>query len=120
MTDARKAEGERPACATVAEQVVNDLPEVKRAVAEMVRVAEKSGGRARFGGMGPTEDGKDGFTGGIGLHTDERFEGEIWYSVDAEGHLGVTVMGEDLDLAAAAKRTVEEACRKGRPAKIPR
>jgi hypothetical protein len=120
LTEARKAEGERSApCVTVAAQVVNDLPEVKREVARMVRVPEKSGGRAHFGGIGPTEDGQDGFTVGIGLHTDERFEGEIWYSVDAEGHVGVTVAGEDLALPTAAKRKVEEACRKGRPAKTP-
>jgi hypothetical protein len=87
------------------------MPEIKKATARAMGDARASGGRARFGGVGPIDDPGDGFTVGIGTHTDERFEAAAWYSVDGSGHLSVTVLGADLLLDADVLRRVARACR---------
>jgi ketosteroid isomerase-like protein len=111
LTEARRAKSEPSSCEAVARTIVEALPVVKQTISRLVRAAEKSGGRARFGGVGPLDEEGGGFTAGIGLHTDQRFEAEIWYAVDSAGVLRVTVAGEDAAIPADALRTVERACK---------
>lgn len=98
------------ACQSQAALVTNRLPEVKRAVEEATRAADESNGRARFGGIGPQDDGDGGVVGSLGLHTDERFEGQVTYAVDRKGHLTVTVLGLELSIPPTDLRSVERAC----------
>jgi hypothetical protein len=99
-------------CEEIVAEVVNVLPAVKRAVAEAQAVADESGGHTRFGGMGPNDDEDGGFSASIGLHTDDRFEALVRYSVDGKGRLTVTAGGAELELPAATLRSVERACRR--------
>ena len=99
-------------CEEIVAEAVNVLPAVKRAVAEAQALADKSGGQARFGGMGPNEDEDGGFSASMGLHTDERFEALVRYSVDGKGRLTVSAGGTELELPAATLRSVERACRR--------
>lgn len=99
-------------CEEKVAEVVNALPEVKRAVADGQAAADKSRGRATFGGMGPNDDGDGGFTVSMGLHTEERFETLVTYSVDGKGRLTVFAGGPELELPAATLRSVERACRR--------
>jgi hypothetical protein len=110
-TKRRRGAAGRSACEAAAARAVNALPEIKKATARAMDDARASGGRAHFGGVGPIDDPDDGFTVGIGTHTNERFEAAAWYSVDGSGHLSVTVLGADLLLDADVLRRVERACR---------
>jgi hypothetical protein len=98
-------------CAGAAARVVDDLPDVKRAVASAILAADQSGGRANYGRVGPIDDESGGFSVGVGLHTDQRFEAEVWYSVDRAGRLSVTVLGTDVAIPPKSPRTVATACR---------
>jgi hypothetical protein len=100
------------ACQAKAAEVANALPEVKRAVDEAMRTADKSGGSARFGGIGPEDDGNGGIVASMGIHTDESFETQVAYSVDRRGHLSVTVLGTELTIPSSELRSVERACRR--------
>ena len=108
--DARRTAARRSGCQAIAAHAVNSLPEVKRASARAIEDARRSGGRTFFGGVGPIDDPDDGFTAGIGNHTDERFEAVVWYTVDRAGHLSVTVDGEDQQVGPDTLRKVEQAC----------
>lgn len=99
------------ACEAKATEVVNELPEVKRATADAMDDAEQSDGGAHFGGVGPNEDGEGGITFSLGVHTDERFEARVVASVAKDGALSVTVLGSDVAVPAAVRRAVREACR---------
>jgi hypothetical protein len=96
-------------CEDVAGRVVNRLPSVMRAVRDAEEAARESDGSAHFGGIGPIEDEK-GFAAGLGVHTPERYEARVWYSVDRRGQLTVTVDGEDTRVPADALRAVARAC----------
>lgn len=98
-------------CEAKATEVVNALPEVKRATADAMTDADQSDGGARFGGVGPNDDGEGGITFALGLHTDERFETRVVASVAKNGALSVMVLGSDVAVPAAALRAVREACR---------
>jgi hypothetical protein len=87
------------------------LPEVKRAISDAQKGVDESDGRANLGGVGPMED-ESGFTAGLGVHTAERFEARVWYSVDWAGHLTVTVDGDDLNVPGETVRAVERACKR--------
>jgi hypothetical protein len=100
----------RSDCERIAAAVVGALPEVKRLVASANRAADASGGHGRFGGVGPIDDDDGTFTVGIGVHTDERFEAQVWYSVDRAGHLRVSALGTDLKVPLDALRDVARAC----------
>jgi hypothetical protein len=99
-------------CEEQVAEVVNALPAVKRAVAEAQAAADKSGGHASFGGIGPNDDEDGGFSASMGLHTEERFEAVVSYSVDGKGRLSVSAGGAELELPAATLRSVERACRR--------
>jgi hypothetical protein len=46
----------------------------------------------------------------MGIHTDERYEEYVVYSVDRAGRLRVTVFGEDVRVRRADLLDVERAC----------
>jgi hypothetical protein len=105
--------GWRNECEATASRVVNELPEVKRVEDDARNAAEESDGQARFGDLGPIDDDTHGgFSVGIGIHTDERFQPEIWYSVDPAGHLSVTVLGADATVSPSSLRAVERVCKR--------
>jgi hypothetical protein len=108
----RRATTDRSACETKASEVVNALPEVRRVTTEAMRDAEQSDGGARFGGIGPNDDGEGGFVFSLGVHTDERFESRVVASVDRKGALSVLVFGADVPVPAPALRAVQQACRR--------
>jgi hypothetical protein len=110
-SEARRAAHSRDQCESAAAKVANDLPAVKKAVADANKAADESSDRAHFGGIGPIDDDDGGFSVGFGIHTKERYEGQVWYSVDRAGHLEVTVLGEDQKIPAAALHGVEAACK---------
>lgn len=106
----RQASSPSP-CEAKASEVVNALPEVQRATAAAMKDADASDGGARFGGVGPNDDGEGGITFALGVHTDERFETRVVASVSKDGLLTVTVSGSDVAVPAAALRAVRDACR---------
>ena len=95
----------------LANEVVDALPQVRRATDAAIKEAEQSDGGAAFGGIGPTDDGDGGFVSSTGLHTDERFDARIVTTVDRSGKLTVSVLGEDVAIPAAALEAVRAACR---------
>jgi hypothetical protein len=109
-TERKKPSDVVSSCVETAAEAVNSLPQIKQAIAGAQKAADESGGSARFGGIGPTED-SDGVSASIGIHTDERFETYATYSVDAAGHLVVTAGGDDVPVPASLLRKVANACR---------
>jgi hypothetical protein len=99
-------------CQDQASQLVNALPEVQRAVRDAQTAADASGGRARFGGIGPIEEPSGAFSASLGIHTDERFETYVAYEVDRQGRLSVAVFGSELTLSPASLRSVAKACKR--------
>jgi hypothetical protein len=106
-----RAESGRADCEATAARVVNGLPEVKRMVASAIRAAGEDDGGARFGGVGPLEDGEGGFASSLGIQSDERFEAQVWWSVDRAGHMSMTILGSDFAVPTPALREVERACK---------
>jgi hypothetical protein len=98
-------------CEAKAAEVVNALPAVKRAVSGAMKDAERSHGAARFGGVGPNDDGQGGFAASMGIQTNERFEARVDYAVDRNGRLTVTVLGADVQPPRDALQSVAQACR---------
>jgi hypothetical protein len=100
----------RSECERIAAAVVGALPDVKRLVESANRAADASGGHGRVGGVGPIDDDDGTFTVGIGVHTDERFEAQVWYSVDRAGRLRVSALGADVKISLDALGDVAKAC----------
>ncbi|HVJ22166.1 MAG TPA: nuclear transport factor 2 family protein [Polyangiaceae bacterium] len=98
-------------CADKAAEVMQELPEVKRALASAMAEADRSNGFTRFGGIGPNDDGKGGFRAATGIHTDERFDARVEYAVDRKGHLTVTVAGSEVKIPRTALESVARACK---------
>jgi hypothetical protein len=98
-----------PDCETMAAHVVNALTEVKREVADLKKTADESGSSSHFGGFGPIYEGDSKFSAGIGLYTDQRFQGEINYTVD-HGHLYVDILGTNVSVPISAQKVIEHAC----------
>lgn len=105
---ARNEHAAADGCEATLSRVVNALPAVKRAVLDAQRAADQSHGRASFGGIDPQDD--EVRTWGLGLHSEERFEPYVWYSVNRTGDLTVTVQGEDLVVPSPALKDVRRAC----------
>ncbi len=110
-TEARHAAATSDACEATVNRVVSALPRVKKAILDAQRAADQSGGQGTFGGIGPNGD-DDELVWGLGIHTNERFEGTVWYSVTRTGKLSVTVEGEDISAPPAALAEVERACKR--------
>jgi hypothetical protein len=109
-SEKQSAAGTASSCVETAAGVVDSLPQVKQAVESAQKAADDSGGSARFGGIGPTED-NDGVSASMGIHTDERFETFVSYSVDKAGRLTVSAGGDDVSVPAPLLRKVASACR---------
>jgi hypothetical protein len=109
-SEKRAASKNRAACHEIAERAVSSLPQVKRALADIERDVAASGGRARSGGIGPLDEDDGGFSGGYGVHTDQRYEARVWYAVDAHGKLSVTILADDIPVPPDTQRKVHEAC----------
>lgn len=97
-------------CEATASEVANALPEVKRTLALAMKEADESDGGARFGGMGPNDDGEGAFTAAMGLHTDDHFEARFVYSVDRNGRLTVVAGGQELEIPRSSLQAVAAAC----------
>jgi hypothetical protein len=110
-SNARRAATERTLCEDVAARAVGELPSVKRAVADAQHSANQAGGNAHYGSITPIED-DDGFTVELGVHTPDRFESAVSYSVDRAGHLTVTVLEENVNAPAETLRAVARACQR--------
>jgi hypothetical protein len=110
-SDARAQKRAARGCAEIAADVVNDLPQVKKLVADVRKELPKYPDR-HFGGIGPLDEDDGGFTIGIGVHHPDRYEGLVWYTVKRDGTLTGTAMGEDLDIPAAKKAEVARACKR--------
>ena len=108
----RRLAGQRDGrCSTAASKAVASLPEVKREMDEVRKRTAASDGAARQGGVGPLPNDDGSFSMGLGVHTDERFEAIVWYTVGAGGDLTVTVMGADVMVPPGALKAVRDACR---------
>ena len=70
-------------CEEVAGAVVFALPEVKRVIDEDFAELKSTKSDGNVGGIGPIPEEGGGFSAGIGIHTPERYEAQIWYEVDA-------------------------------------
>jgi hypothetical protein len=97
-SEAHAKDARRETCEGTASAVVVDLPEVKKQGPVM-------------GGLGPIDNDDGGFSAAFGIHHPDRFEAQVWYTVDAVGTLSVTVLGEDIAIPVAAKSKVERACK---------
>jgi ketosteroid isomerase-like protein len=101
------------ACEATAARVVDERPAVKTFEESAQRAADASHGRARFGGIGPVEGDDDSFGVGIGFHTDDRYEGHVWYSVGRKtGEVKLTVDGIDVDVGDVGRAAVRRVCRR--------
>ncbi len=98
------------ACDDAASRAVHVLPSVRGLEQD---VAPRDGGSPlALGGMGPIDNGDGTVTFGIGVHSDERFEARVWYTVNRKtGSVTVTVDGADEVLAPDARQAVERACK---------
>lgn len=102
------ATGDR--CESTASAVVNALPAVKDFAAHALVGAPPG---TELGGLGPEDDDAGVLTASIGLHTPERFEARVVYTVDrGAGTLTVTFDGQDLAVPDEARRAVAGACRR--------
>jgi hypothetical protein len=112
--DDATAEKQQERCETVAAEVVNALPQVKRRIAQAWARADASGGRLRFGGIGPQHvDVPNGFFASIGIHSDERCETVASYEVDRDGRLRLSIAGEPLPVVSpGALGRVARACKR--------
>lgn len=76
-------------CEEAASRAVNALPRVKRLVDGLI---EASTDDQAVGGVGPQDNGDGTFSASIGVHTHDRFEGRVDYTVSRKtGHLTVSV-----------------------------
>lgn len=97
-------------CATKVSEVLDSLPEVKRAEEGALDEIRRSDGGWRMGGIGPTEDGEGGFTAQVGIFTEDRLDTRYWYSVDRKGQLSVTTSAGPAEIPREALRSVKAAC----------
>ena len=104
----------REICEEIAAQVVYSLPAVKRQVARAEARVDASGGKLRFGGIGPQDDNSpDGFFVTFGISSDEAIESIVQYAVDHDGLLTVAIPPEPPpNIPPNALRKVAIACRR--------
>lgn len=88
-SDARGARDPDARCFEAVAAVVVALPDVKRRLAETEAELPKFPDR-RMGGIGPMREADGSVTGGLGVHSDERYEGIVWYTVSPDGKLEVS------------------------------
>jgi hypothetical protein len=69
----------------------------------------------RMGGMGPVREADGQLTGGLGVHSDERYEALVWYSVSPNGVLEVTAPSASpnpLPIAPADAARISATCKR--------
>ena len=109
-SEARAADTKRSSCEAAAGKAVAALPAVAKLLEDDKKALEGKTG-SRMGGLGPLSNDEGGFSASLGVHHADRYEAQVWYEVDAKGKLSVTVQGTDVAVPAAAKATVERACK---------
>jgi hypothetical protein len=99
----------RQRCEKMASRLVNALPRVKKLVHELL---EASADDHALGGIGPEDNGDGTFTASIGIHTQDRFEGRIDYTVHrTTGYLTVKVDDTDVAVSENAQHELASACK---------
>jgi hypothetical protein len=98
----------RQRCEETASRRVNELPRVKKLVDELLKASTDD--RA-LGGIGPEDNGDGTFTASIGIHTQDRFEGRVDYTVHrTTGHLAVKIDDTDVPVPESAQHELANAC----------
>jgi hypothetical protein len=112
--DQAAATKQQEICETIAAEVVNGLPQVKRRIADAWARVDASGDKLRFGGIGPQNvDIPDGFVASIGIHSDEAFETVVSYRVDRDGRLTVSIASEAPPVVSpSALQRIARACKR--------
>jgi hypothetical protein len=99
----------RQRCEETASRLVNALPRVKKLVDHLL---ETSTDDHAFGGIGPEDNGDGTFTASIGIHTQDRFEGRVDYTVNrTTGHLTVRVDDTDVPVPENVQHELASACK---------
>jgi hypothetical protein len=95
-------------CEEGASRAVNALPRVKRLVNELI---EASTDDQALGGVGPQDNGDGTFSASIGVHTHDRFEGRVDYTVSRKtGHLTVSVDDTDEPVPEKVQEELANIC----------
>jgi hypothetical protein len=113
-SDSRLAPSDLDArCGNVVLGVVQAMPAVKKVLAVAEADVTKHPDR-HMGGIGPMREADGQLTGGLGVHSDERYEALIWYAVSASGVLEVTTSAspDALPVAAADAARVAAMCKR--------
>lgn len=88
-SDARAERQRDERCFEAVRGTVSALPAVKRILGKVEANLGKFPDH-RMGGIGPMRVDDGSVTGALGVHSDERFEAMVWYSVSLDGKLEVT------------------------------
>ncbi|MDB4933566.1 MAG: hypothetical protein JWP87_538, partial [Labilithrix sp.] len=114
-SDARASTDVDDRCGGAALKVAVSLPAVKKLIADVEAELPKHPER-RMGGIGPMREEDGQLTGGLGVHSDERYEALVWYAVSADGtKLDVsapTASADPLRVPPADAARVAAACRR--------
>lgn len=114
VSDARLAPSDLDdRCGNVVLKIVQAMPAVKKVLAGAEAELPKYPDR-RMGGMGPIREADGQLTGGLGVHSDERYEALVWYSVSPNGVLEVTAGAspDPLPVAAADATRIAATCKR--------
>jgi hypothetical protein len=101
-------------CSNVVTKTVQAMPAVKKVLAGAEAELPKYPDR-RMGGMGPVREADGQLTGGLGVHSDERYEALVWYSVSPNGVLEVTAPSASpnpLPIAPADAARISATCKR--------
>jgi hypothetical protein len=96
-------------CEDAASRAVNAMPRVKQIVNELL---EASTDDHALGGMGPNDNGDGTFSASIGVHTPDRFEGRVDYTVDRRtGHLTISIDDTQVAVPEGVQHELANACK---------
>jgi hypothetical protein len=100
-------------CGNAVLKIVQAMPAVKKALAGAEAELPKYPDR-RMGGIGPVREADGQLTGGLGVHSDERYEALVWYSVSPAGVLEVTAGAspDPLPVTAADAARIAGICKR--------
>jgi len=104
------AGGATTRCASVAADVVNALPEVKKALADVERELPKYPDR-HLGGLDLPPDPDGTVRRSVGVHHPDRYEHIVEYSIDPDGRIVVDAP-EGTKVPDAAAKRVATACKR--------
>lgn len=107
-SDARAERQRDERCFDAVTGTVSALPAVKRILGKVEADLAKFPDH-RMGGIGPMRVDDGSVTGALGVHSDERFEAMVWYSVAPDGKLEVTAP-EALAVSPADAARVKVVC----------